>query len=86
MSSYSQQQENQQQEEYILIREWGSGGVASGQFSQPADVAVDSKDNVFVTILLLLLKQFKNSIRMEFLSLPGDRLVMVRVLLSVLLM
>ena len=49
MPSYSQQQENQQQEEYILIREWGSGGAAAGQFSQPADVVVDSKDNVFVT-------------------------------------
>jgi DNA-binding beta-propeller fold protein YncE len=48
LPSYSQQ-ENQQQEEYILIREWGSQGFSSGQFSQPADVAVDSKDNVFVT-------------------------------------
>ena len=50
LPSYSQQQqENQQQEEYILIREWSSKGVAPGQFSQAADVAVDSKDNIFIT-------------------------------------
>jgi tripartite motif-containing protein 71 len=45
LPSYSQQQ----QEEYILIREWGSKGFSPGQFSQPADVAIDSKDNVFVS-------------------------------------
>src|SRR5829696_1025319 len=45
LPSYSQQQ----QEEYILIREWSSKGVAPGQFSQAADVAVDSKDNIFIT-------------------------------------
>lgn len=49
MPSYSQQQENRQQEEYILIREWGSKGFSPGHFSQPADVAIDSKDNVSLT-------------------------------------
>ena len=49
MPSYSQQQENPQQEEYILIREWGSKGFSLGQFSQPADVAIESKDNAFLT-------------------------------------
>ena len=44
MPSYSQQQE-----EYVLIREWGSRGAAPGQFSQPADITIDSKGNVFVT-------------------------------------
>lgn len=51
MPSYSQEQENQQQEEYILIREWGSKGFSPGQFSQPADVAIDSKGNVYVSDL-----------------------------------
>ena len=48
LQSYSQQA-NQQQEEYILIREWSSEGFSPGHFSQPTDVAIDSKDNVFVT-------------------------------------
>jgi hypothetical protein len=32
LPSYSQQQENQQQEEYILIREWGSKGLVLVNF------------------------------------------------------
>jgi DNA-binding beta-propeller fold protein YncE len=44
LPSYSQEQ----QEEYVLIREWGSKGFSHGQFSQPADVAIDSKGNIFV--------------------------------------
>ena len=56
LSSYSQQQE-----EYSLIREWGSKGFDHGQFSQPADVAIDSKDNVFVTDITTGSKADKNS-------------------------
>ena len=34
-NAYSQQ-ENQQQEKYVLLNQWGSEGEAAGQFSQPA--------------------------------------------------
>src|ERR1044072_6612049 len=34
---------------YYLLKVIPRLGVTSGQFSQPADIAIDSKENVFVT-------------------------------------
>ena len=35
-------------QEYEFINQWGSKGVANGQFIQPSGIAVDSDDDVYV--------------------------------------
>lgn len=39
-------------QEYEYKGEWGTRGVANGQFIQPTGIAVDSKDNIYVNDFL----------------------------------
>jgi hypothetical protein len=38
-------------DEYTFVRKWGSYGATAGQFSQPIEIAIDSKDYLYVTDL-----------------------------------
>jgi DNA-binding beta-propeller fold protein YncE len=41
--------QQQEQQQYSFVTQWGTEGDGSGQFNNPAGVAVDSEDNVYVT-------------------------------------
>ena len=36
-------------EEYTFVRKWGSYGAVAGKFSQPIEIAIDSKGYLYVT-------------------------------------
>ena len=38
-----------QEQQYSLIKKWGSQGTGFGKFSRPADLAIDSSGNLYVT-------------------------------------
>src|SRR5688500_17962604 len=40
----------QGQEEIIFAAKWGSNGTADGEFRHPHGLAIDSSDNVYVTV------------------------------------
>ncbi len=50
--------------EWKLLDEFWLSGTGNGQFNNPADVAVDSNNNIFVTDSSNN-RVYKNSIRME---------------------
>ena len=71
LSSYSREQ----QEEYSLIREWGSKGFDHGTILSARRCSNRFKrECIRNRYHSWVLKQFKNSIRMELLSLVGEQL------------
>src|SRR5215208_5066956 len=48
-SSFAQQLNNNNSNDYSFVTKWGSFGSGFGKFSQPLEIATDSAGNIYVT-------------------------------------